>query len=301
MGPWGGFITGVGGEHRVRAHRPPWSCTSSARTSARSSRPRPRSAVFWILGYATFVAANLFGVELHSASPMFVTLGALACLVFFYLNALPEIEFGRWRDERRRRRRRRARRSLPERRRPWFPGKASTACSPPCPSRVAVPRHRAAPARRRGVADPRRDMPTGILLGIFTLMPERLRRAHAQRQQSPPARGACAPAASPARRPSGPCSAPTCEDLALSRSWAWSEPSTPSSSLRPPDLLALARRLLPALRPFRDARPHETPRRAHPGSVVGLARSCSSSGYATARAAAPSFGPRSSHGGVRHA
>jgi ethanolamine permease len=98
-----------------------------------------------------------------------VTLGALACLVFFYLNALPEIEFGR-----------RAMNvgvgadgalvELPEGGGPWFPdGIHGVLAALPFAVWLYLAIEQLPLAAEESV-DPRRDMPTGILLGIFTLM-----------------------------------------------------------------------------------------------------------------------------------
>jgi ethanolamine permease len=169
MGPWGGFVTGVA-ENIEYVLTPAvvvyfiGSYLGAILETSPAIQP-----VFWILGYATFVAANLFGVELSFRVTVFVTLGALACLVFFYLNALPEIEFGRWAmnvgvgaDG--------ALVELPEGGGPWFPdGIHGVLAALPFAVWLYLAIEQLPLAAEESV-DPRRDMPTGILLGIFTLM-----------------------------------------------------------------------------------------------------------------------------------
>ena len=169
MGPWGGFVTGVA-ENIEYVLTPAvvvyfiGSYLGAILETAPALQP-----VFWMLGYATFVAANLFGVELSFRVTVFVTLGALACLVFFYLNALPHVEFGRWAmnvgvgpDG--------ALVELPAGGGPWFPdGIHGVLAALPFAVWLYLAIEQLPLAAEESV-DPRRDMPTGILLGIFTLM-----------------------------------------------------------------------------------------------------------------------------------
>lgn len=169
MGPWGGFVTGVA-ENIEYVLTPAVVVYFIGSYLGAILETSPEiQPVFWVLGYATFVAANLFGVELSFRVTMFVTLGALACLTFFYLNALPEIEFGRWAmnvgvgaDG--------ALVELPEGGGPWFPdGIHGVLAALPFAVWLYLAIEQLPLAAEESV-DPRRDMPTGILLGIFTLM-----------------------------------------------------------------------------------------------------------------------------------
>jgi ethanolamine permease len=169
MGPWGGFITGVA-ENIEYVLTPAVVVYFIGSYLGAILETSPEiQPIFWILGYATFVAANLFGVELSFRVTVFVTLGALACLVFFYLNALPEIEFMRWAmnvgvgaDG--------ALVELPEGGGPWFPdGIHGVLAALPFAVWLYLAIEQLPLAAEESV-DPRRDMPTGILLGIFTLM-----------------------------------------------------------------------------------------------------------------------------------
>jgi ethanolamine permease len=169
MGPWGGFVTGVA-ENIEYVLTPAVVVYFIGSYLGAILETSPEiQPVFWVLGYATFVAANLFGVELSFRVTMFVTLGALACLTFFYLNALPEIEFMRWAmnvgvgaDG--------ALVELPNGGGPWFPdGIHGVLAALPFAVWLYLAIEQLPLAAEESV-DPRRDMPTGILLGIFTLM-----------------------------------------------------------------------------------------------------------------------------------
>ena len=169
MGPWGGFVTGVA-ENIEYVLTPAvvvffiGSYLGAILETSPSFQP-----VYWILGYATFVAANLFGVELSFRVTVFVTLGALACLVFFYLNALPEIEFSRWAmnvgvgpDG--------ALAELPNGGGPWFPdGVHGVLAALPFAVWLYLAIEQL-PLAAEESYDPKADMPKGLIYGMATLM-----------------------------------------------------------------------------------------------------------------------------------
>jgi ethanolamine permease len=169
MGPWGGFVTGVAENiEYVLTPAVVVFFIGSYLGAILETGPALQPA-FWILGYATFVGANLFGVELSFRVTVFVTLAALACLVFFYLQALPNVEFARWAmnvgvgaDG--------ALVELPVGGGPWFPdGVHGVLAALPFAVWLYLAIEQLPLAAEESV-DPRRDMPTGILLGIFTLV-----------------------------------------------------------------------------------------------------------------------------------
>jgi ethanolamine permease len=169
MGPWGGFVTGVAENiEYVLTPAVVVFFIGSYMGAIMGTGPEVQP-LYWILGYAIFVGANLFGVELSFRVTTFVTLLALTCLVFFYVSALPNIDF--------------AKNALnigvgangelvelKEGGGPWFPGgiHGVLAALP-----FAVWLYLAIeqlPLAAEESHDPRNDMPKGILLGIFTLM-----------------------------------------------------------------------------------------------------------------------------------
>jgi len=169
MGPWGGYVTGVA--ENIEYVLTPAVVVFFIGTylGAILGTGPEIQPLYWILGYATFVAANLFGVELSFRVTVFVTLGALACLVFFFLNALPQIEFARWAmnvgvgpDG--------ALIELAQGGGPWFPdGVHGVLAALPFAVWLYLAIEQLPLAAEESI-DPKKDMPTGILLGIFTLV-----------------------------------------------------------------------------------------------------------------------------------
>lgn len=96
MGPWGGFVTGLC-ENVEYVLTPAvvvffmGSYLGSIFETSPDFQP-----VWWILGYVVFVALNIFGVALSFGVTLLVTLLALVVLLFFYIAALPHIDFNAW-------------------------------------------------------------------------------------------------------------------------------------------------------------------------------------------------------------
>jgi ethanolamine permease len=169
MGPWGGFVTGVAENIEYVLTPAVVVFFIGSYMSAIMGTGPELQPLYWVMGYAIFVGANLFGVELSFRVTTFVTLLALGCLVFFYIAALPNIDFaknalniGVGADG--------SLVHLPEGGGPWFPGglHGVLAALP-----FAVWLYLAIeqlPLAAEESHDPRKDMPRGILLGIFTLM-----------------------------------------------------------------------------------------------------------------------------------
>jgi ethanolamine permease len=96
MGPWGGFITGLC--ENVEYVLTPAVVASFLATylAAVFEAPPAWLPLYWIAGYAVFVALNVYGVELSFKVTVIVTLAALACLAAFWLSALPVADFKRY-------------------------------------------------------------------------------------------------------------------------------------------------------------------------------------------------------------
>jgi ethanolamine permease len=164
LGPWGGFLTGLA--ENVEYVLTPAVVVFFIGTymGAILGTPDGVQPVYWIAGYVLFVWLNFVGVEMSFRVTLVVTLAALACLVFFFLSALPHIDFGRWAmniaadgSE------------LPQGGGPFLPMGWSGVL--PCLP-FAVWLYLAIeqlPLAAEESIDPRRDMPKGILLGMFTL------------------------------------------------------------------------------------------------------------------------------------
>jgi ethanolamine permease len=169
MGPWGGFVTGVAENiEYVLTPAVVVFFIGSYMGAIMETGPEVQP-LYWILGYAIFVGANLFGVELSFRVTTFVTLLALACLVFFYIAALPNIDFaknalniGVGQDG--------SLVNLPEGGGPWFPqGIHGVLAALPFAVWLYLAIEQL-PLAAEESHDPRKDMPRGIMLGFFTLM-----------------------------------------------------------------------------------------------------------------------------------
>lgn len=96
MGPWGGFITGLC--ENVEYVITPAVVVSFIGSYMGSifDTPPAFQPVYWIFGYMIFVGLNVVGVELSFKVTLVVTLAALACLVAFWVSAIPVMDFSRW-------------------------------------------------------------------------------------------------------------------------------------------------------------------------------------------------------------
>ena len=96
MGPWGGFITGLC--ENVEYVLTPAVVVSFLATylAAVFDTPPAWLPLYWIAGYALFVALNVLGVELSFRVTVVVTLAALACLAVFWVSALSVADFNRY-------------------------------------------------------------------------------------------------------------------------------------------------------------------------------------------------------------
>lgn len=96
MGPWGGFVTGLC--ENVEYVLTPAVAVSFLATYLEAVFETPPAwlPVYWIAGYAVFIALNIWGVELSFKVTVVVTLAALACLALFWITALPVADFQRF-------------------------------------------------------------------------------------------------------------------------------------------------------------------------------------------------------------
>lgn len=174
LGPWGGFFTGVAEniEYVVTPAVVVYFIGSYvsgilqlAGLMADATEMQP---IFWLVGYLIFVGFNLFGVELSFRVTMVVTLMALACLGIFYLAALPQTDFARWAmnvgvgpDG--------STVELTDGTGVWFPrGVDGVLAALPFAVWLYLAIEQL-PLAAEESADPRRDMPKGILYGMLTL------------------------------------------------------------------------------------------------------------------------------------
>ncbi len=165
LGPWGGFLTGLA-ENVEYIVTPAvivyfvGSYLGGIFETGPAFQP-----VYWIGCYLLFLALNIFGVGLSFRVTLIVTFLALAVLIFFYASAWPHIDFNRWAlniapdgSE------------LPEGNGPFLPfGWAGVFASLPFAVWLFLAIEELPLAAEESI-DPKRDMPKGIILGMFTLL-----------------------------------------------------------------------------------------------------------------------------------
>jgi ethanolamine permease len=169
MGPWGGFVTGVAENIEYVLTPAVVVFFIGSYVGAILGTGPEVQPLYWILGYAIFVGANLFGVELSFRVTVVVTILALACLAVFYVLALFNMDFmrnalniGVGADG--------ALVHLPEGGGPWFPdGVHGVLAALPFAVWLYLAIEQL-PLAAEESHDPRKDMPKGIMLGMFTLV-----------------------------------------------------------------------------------------------------------------------------------
>lgn len=165
MGPWGGFITGLC--ENVEYIVTPAVIVFFIGTYLGGIFGTDASfqPVYWVFMYVIFVGLNVIGVELSFRITVVVTLAALACLVAFWISAIPAMDFSRWAlnigpggAE------------LPKGGGPFLPfGWGGVLACLPFAVWLFLAIEQLPLAAEESV-DPVRDMPKGITLGIFTLI-----------------------------------------------------------------------------------------------------------------------------------
>ncbi|ODN69630.1 amino acid permease [Methylobrevis pamukkalensis] len=169
MGPWGGFVTGLC-ENVEYVITPAVVVTFiTAYVNSILGLDPVWSPLIWIVFYAIFLALNIFGLELSFKVTLVVTVISLAVLVFFWVSALPAMDFNRWAlnigvgpDG--------AAIELPEGGGDFFPfGISGVLATLPFAVWLFLAIEQLPLAAEESV-DPKRDMPKGILLGMVTLI-----------------------------------------------------------------------------------------------------------------------------------
>lgn len=169
FGPWGGFVTGLA--ENIEYVLTPAVVVFFIGTYLTSifGTPTAFQPVWWIIGYLVFVGLNVRGVALSFQVTVFVTLLALAILVFFFISAAPFMEFSKYAmnigvgpDG--------TAVELPDGGGPFLPfGTYGVLAAMPFAVWLFLAIEQLPLAAEESV-DPRRDMPKGIMLGMFTLI-----------------------------------------------------------------------------------------------------------------------------------
>ncbi|MNM89046.1 putative amino acid permease YhdG [compost metagenome] len=165
MGPWGGFITGLSENVEYVLTPAVIVFFIGSYMGGIFETPSQFQPLWWIAFYAVFIWLNVIGVELSFKVTLIVTLLALACLVVYWISAFPHLDFARW-----------AMNVGPEKieleqgNGPFLPnGWGGVLAAMPFAVWLFLAIEQLPLAAEESV-DPKRDMPKGIILGMFTLI-----------------------------------------------------------------------------------------------------------------------------------
>lgn len=165
MGPWGGFLTGLSENVEYVLTPAVIVFFIGSYMTGITGTPPEFQPVWWLCFYIVFVGLNVVGVELSFRVTLVVTLLALACLAVFWACAVPGIDFNRW-----------AMNigpggvELPEGGGAFLPnGYEGILLALPFAVWLFLAIEQLPLAAEESV-DPKRDMPRGILAGMFTLI-----------------------------------------------------------------------------------------------------------------------------------
>jgi len=96
FGPWGGFITGISQNIEFVLTPAVIVFFIGSYLTAIFETPTAFQPIWWILGYIIFVGLNARGVQLSFTVTVIVTLLAIAILLVFFLTALPIFDFSKY-------------------------------------------------------------------------------------------------------------------------------------------------------------------------------------------------------------
>jgi ethanolamine permease len=170
FGPWGGFITGVA--ENIEYVLTPAVIVYFIGTylTAIFDTPSAFQPVYWILGYILFVSLNMRGVELSFMITVMMTLLAIGVLVTFVVGAIPFFDFGKYALNIGADPVTGAAVELPEGNGPFLPfGVYGILAAMPFAVWLFLAIEQL-PLAAEESTDPKRDMPKGIMYGMFTLI-----------------------------------------------------------------------------------------------------------------------------------
>ncbi|MEY2853222.1 MAG: hypothetical protein RL030_354 [Pseudomonadota bacterium] len=169
MGPWGGIFTGLAESIEYILTPAVIVYFIGSYLGAIFETGPGMQPLWWLGGYAVFLILNLRGVELSFRVSVFVTVAALLILAVFYISALPAVDFDRWalnigvgaNGEKI---------ELAEGGGSWFPfGWKGILATLPFAVWLFLAIEQL-PLAAEESADPKKDMPKGLILGMLTLM-----------------------------------------------------------------------------------------------------------------------------------
>ena len=169
MGPWGGMFTGLAESIEYILTPAVIVFFIGSYMGAIFETGPEYQPVWWLASYIVFLLLNLLGVELSFRVSVLVTVAALAILAVYWVSAIPSIDFDRWAlnigvgaDG--------AKVELPEGGGSWFPfGFKGVLMTLPFAVWLFLAIEQL-PLAAEESADPKKDMPKGLILGMLTLM-----------------------------------------------------------------------------------------------------------------------------------
>jgi len=169
MGPWGGMFTGLAESIEYILTPAVIVYFIGSYMGAIFNTPPEWQPLWWLFSYIVFLLLNLLGVELSFRVSVIVTVAALLILAIFWVSALPAVDFDRWAlnvgvgpDG--------AKVELPEGGGSWFPfGWKGVLATLPFAVWLFLAIEQL-PLAAEESADPKKDMPKGLISGMLTLM-----------------------------------------------------------------------------------------------------------------------------------
>ena len=154
MGPWGGMVTGLAESIEYILTPAVIVYFIGSYMTAIFETPAAYQPIWWMASYALFLLLNLRGVELSFRVSVIVTLGALGVLAVFWVSAIPHFDLHRWALEGG----------------PWLPmGWNGVLAALPFAVWLFLAIEQL-PLAAEESADPKKDMPKALILGMSTLM-----------------------------------------------------------------------------------------------------------------------------------
>jgi len=170
FGPWGGFITGIAENIEYVLTPAVIMFFIGSYLTGIFETPASFQPIWWVLGYIIFVGLNARGVELSFSVTVIVTLLAIAILIIFFVSAIPLIDFGKYAMNIGADPATGAAVEIPEGNGPFLPfGIHGILAALPFAVWLYLAIEQI-PLAAEEAADPKRDMPKGIMLGMFTLI-----------------------------------------------------------------------------------------------------------------------------------
>jgi len=169
MGPWGGMFTGLAESIEYILTPAVIVFFIGSYLGAIFGTGPEWQPVWWAASYVVFLLLNLLGVELSFRVSVLVTVAALLILAVYWVSAIPSIDFNRWAlnigigaDG--------AKVELADGGGSWFPlGFKGVLMTLPFAVWLFLAIEQL-PLAAEESADPKKDMPKGLILGMLTLM-----------------------------------------------------------------------------------------------------------------------------------